>query len=371
MMMKNMEIASRLARIARRIVMASPMADPSEISRIKGSHWLLHVTLPGMPGWKQGKDIADLWLKSGITEVDWDEMDSIHEVMKKLGWPRRAAARYSKFRSLDDIKALFINQDLLTLDILKANQDTLAKIFDGKRQYSTSVLQVRRINQLESILKKLNGLMQFSDFSSIEELNGFISIFPNLQTMDIEYARHADLCDKLIEFAGRPENAMLMSDWKIRGIYARIAASIDYSDTRGAKAIGMIMSDGYASERIRDFIAQNTSVPESIVSKLVDTGEYEARFSASMNTSIGEDLLFRLAHDKDTSVRGQVALNPSATPKILEYLSNDRSYWIRSYVARHDNTPDKVLQRMAGGDIDSMVRQHAQNALDKRRSGRQ
>ena len=366
-------ISERVSRIARSVCAAA--VDPADVANIDGGAWIMRAAMvPGCPGYYQMSDITDLWRKSGVTKVDWDVMDSLHAVMKSLGWPSKRAVRYSNFRSLDDLAALFVDQSGLTLDILEANQAALARIFNGKCKYTQASQPVKSIAKLENMLSVFSGVVSLSDFKSIEDLAGFIGVLSGpifgRPAQSVKYTDNPGMFDRMIELAGRPENSDFISRNRCLSLYIDIVSSIPYGDPNGRRIIDRILSDDYQSDDIRGILAKNDSLPEEIVMSLVDSDEKNAGYYAAENPSMGRRLMEKLLNSKDFMVRQRLAMNKNVSADVLERLAHDRSEWVRFYVVLNPSAPDELIRMMAENDKSTYVKRRAIVELNSRNAAK-
>ncbi|MFG3096389.1 hypothetical protein [Streptomyces sp. NPDC048202] len=89
--------------------------------------------------------------------------------------------------------------------------------------------------------------------------------------------------------------------------------------------------DRYPEERVA--VAQNKTVPLTVLETLVDDPDARVRFMVAMKRKLSPDLLERLAHDVDESIRMRVAQHMNTSRETLESLRNDPWSEIRTAVA--------------------------------------
>lgn len=75
--------------------------------------------------------------------------------------------------------------------------------------------------------------------------------------------------------------------------------------------------------QMREWVAQNKTIPESVIRRLFAVGDARARLVLAYKRRTPPDLLAALARDADDSVRLAVAHHPKAPADVLAVLAED------------------------------------------------
>lgn len=118
--------------------------------------------------------------------------------------------------------------------------------------------------------------------------------------------------------------------------FVRLRGSSDPQDHRRAtleeasEQVWLEIVSRYPEERVG--VAQNKSVPLSVLEVLISDPDARVRFIVAMKRKLSPDLLERLSQDPDESVRLRVAQHKNTSRVTLESLRHDEWQEVRAAV---------------------------------------
>ena len=103
---------------------------------------------------------------------------------------------------------------------------------------------------------------------------------------------------------------------------------------------------------VRANAALNSKIPKNTLVRLASDAAADVRVAVAENTNTPKDALIKLANDGDFNVKSRVAENPNAPPEALLILVRDAEKGIRMRAASHHNMPPDMLAAMANDPND-------------------
>ncbi len=80
----------------------------------------------------------------------------------------------------------------------------------------------------------------------------------------------------------------------------------------------------------RFWVAQNKTVPLSVLRHLADDADSRVRIMVAMKRKCDHALFLQLAHDQDETVRASVAYNPKTPEEVLRLMQSDPSSLVQN-----------------------------------------
>ncbi len=96
-------------------------------------------------------------------------------------------------------------------------------------------------------------------------------------------------------------------------------------------------------------IANNPSIPESLIEAFAEHESAEVRYRIAKNPSAITKILLRLSRDQVSGIRGAVAQNPYTPFETLQLLARDKEHSVRYAVAQHPNAPTEAIIQFGTG----------------------
>jgi len=100
-------------------------------------------------------------------------------------------------------------------------------------------------------------------------------------------------------------------------------------------------------EHIRSAVAKNPSLPEEMLSELIEDSESVVKLSALANPSCTKTILKKASEDTEnyssSRVRKAVALNPNIPKDLINKLIKDEYRWVREAASSHESVKDKEI----------------------------
>ena len=104
------------------------------------------------------------------------------------------------------------------------------------------------------------------------------------------------------------------------------------------------------AEHIRSAVAKNPSLPEKMLSELIEDSQSSVKSAAAKNPSLPEKMLSELIEDSESVVKLSALANPSCTKTILKKASEDTENYsssrVRKAVALNTKTPKEIVNKL-------------------------